>query len=309
MSVILLFPVPPYDFSLSAAIFSHGDPCLRIFMDGVYRHALDIHGHPMLVEVSSSGTVDNPEIEVMVRPNPGDLAGVTSDVKELISLMFNIYDDLNLFYQAMEGDPVMAGIAEKSRGLKSPTTPTVFEALTDSIIEQQISLKVARTLQSRLIKKTGKKLVLDDGVYYCYPEAGALANTPDAVFRDCGLTVRKGEYIRDISRSIVAGDLDLDRFRHYEDTNEIIREMMKIRGVGKWTAELTIIRGIHKLDAFPADDVGLQRIVSRFYCGGRKISSDEAREIANRWGAWKGLAAFYLDIAEHLDLPPPNEKP
>jgi DNA-3-methyladenine glycosylase II len=304
MSLIHLFPVPPYDFSLSAAIFSHGDLSIRIFRDGVYQHALDIRGHPLLVKVSSCGTIDDPEIEVMVRPDPGDFAEIMSDVGILISSMFNIYDDLNPFYKTIERDPVMAVIAGKFRGLKSPTTPTVFEALTDSIIEQQISLKVARTLKSRLTKKTGKQLVLDDVVYYCYPEAGTLAETPEDVFRECGLTVRKGEYIREISRSIVAGDLDLDRFRQYEDTREIIREMMKIRGIGKWTAELTIIRGIHKLDAFPADDVGLQRIISRFYCGGRKISSDEVREIANRWGAWKGLAAFYLDTAEHLNLTP-----
>ena len=127
--------------------------------------------------------------------------------------MFNIRDDLNLFYKAIEKDPVMAGIAGKLRGLKSPTTPTVFEALTDSIIEQQISLKVARTLQSRLIRRTGKQLALDGRVYYCYPDPATLAGTPDPVFRECGLSTRKGEYIKGISRSIVAGDLDLDRLQ------------------------------------------------------------------------------------------------
>ena len=131
-----------------------------------------------------------------------------------------------------------------------------------------------------------------------------VAGIPDSVFRECGLSTRKGEYISKISRSIVAGDLDLESFRRYRDTDEIIREMTKIRGIGKWTAELTIIRGIHKLDAFPADDIGLQRIISRFYRGGRKISAEEAREIASEWGAWKGLAAFYLDIAEHFNLMP-----
>ena len=304
MSAINLFPVPPYDFSLSAAIFSHGDPSIRIFRDGVYRHALDIRGYPLLIEVISNGTVSNPEIEVLFRPDTGDIPEVLSSVGELISSMFNIYDDLNPFYKAVERDPVMTGIAGKFRGLKSPTTPTIFEALTDSIIEQQISLKVAQALRSRLIKKTGKQLVLNDRIYYCYPEAGTLAVTPDSVFRECGLTVRKVEYIREISRSIVAGKLDLERFRKYENLQEILHEMMKIRGIGKWTAELTIIRGMHKLEAFPADDIGLQRIISRFYCGGRKISSDEARGIANRWGIWKGLAAFYLEIAEYLDLTP-----
>ena len=304
MAAICLFPVPPYDFSLSAAIFGSGDPDIRIFREGVYRHALDIHGHPVLLEVRGRGMADNPALEVTLRPDPGEMTWELSDAGELVSSMFNISDDLTLFYRAIENDPVMARIAGSFRGLKSPTTPTVFEALTDSIIEQQISLAVARLLRSRLVKKTGNQLVLDDRVFYCYPEPRTLAGTPDAVFRECGLTTRKGEYIREISRSIVAGDLDLDRFRQYRDTDEIIREMMKIRGIGKWTAELTIIRGIHKLDAFPADDVGLQRIIARFYRGGTRISSGEARRIAEGWGEWKGLAAFYLDIAEHLHLAP-----
>ncbi|MDD1712122.1 MAG: hypothetical protein LUQ69_03020 [Methanoregulaceae archaeon] len=302
MTVIRLFPVPPYNFFLSAAIFSNGDPDIRIFRQGVYRHALDIHGHPVLIEVRDRGTVDEPALEVTIRPDPGMITRELSEAGELVASMFNISDDLIPFYRAVENDPVMARIAESFRGLKSPTTPTVFEALTDSIIEQQISLAVARLLRARLIKKTGKQLVLDDGVYYCYPGPGDLAGTPDAVFRACGLTTRKGEYIREISRSIVAGTLNLDRFRQEADTDRIIRDMMKIRGIGKWTAELTIIRGIHKLDAFPADDAGLKRIIARFYRDGTRISSDEARRIAEGWGEWKGLAAFYLDIAEHLHL-------
>jgi DNA-3-methyladenine glycosylase II len=302
MAVIRLFPVPPYDFSLSAAIFSTGDPDIRIFREGVYRHALDIHGHPVLVEVRDRGTVDDPALEVTLRPDPGDTTRELSDARELVASMFNISDDLTTFYRAIANDPVLARIAGSLRGLKSPTTPTVFEALTDSIIEQQISLAVARLLRARLIKKTGNRLELDEGVYYCYPEPEHLASTPDAVFRECGLTTRKGEYIREISRSIVAGDLDLDRFRWYRDTDEIIRDMMKIRGIGKWTAELTIIRGIHRLDAFPADDAGLQRIIVRFYRGGTGISNSEARRIAEGWGEWKGLAAFYLDIAEHFHV-------
>ena len=218
--------------------------------------------------------------------------------------MFNIYDDLAPFYHAVREDPVMADLTRRLHGLKSPTTPTLFEALVDSIIEQQISLNVARNLQVRLIKKTGKRLDLGTTEYFCYPSPEVLAGSPETLFRECGMTTRKGEYIRELSGSIVSGDLDLDRFRVYEDTGRIIRELMEIRGIGKWTAELTIIRGIHRLDAFPADDVGLQRILSRFYRDGKKVTSDEARLIAAGWGVWQGLAAFYLDLAEYLGLVP-----
>jgi len=304
MSRIHLFPVPPYDFNLSAKIFSRGDPAIRIFDRGVYRQALDILGNPTLIEVRSVGTPDIPRLEVNATPGTEGVPAEDSVIRDIVSSMFNIYDDLVPFYHAVREDPVMADLTRQFHGLKSPTTPTLFEALVDSIIEQQISLNVAHRLQVRLIKKTGKQLETGTTVYYCYPSPEALAGAPVTLFRECGMTIRKGEYIRGLSGSIVSGDLDLDIFRGYEDTGRIIREMMEIRGVGKWTAELTIIRGIHKLDAFPADDVGLQRILSRFYRNGKKVSSHEARLIAGGWGTWQGLAAFYLDLAEYLGVVP-----
>ena len=304
MSTIHVVPVPPYDFDLSARIFSRGDPAIRIFDGKLYRQALDINGNPTLIEVRSVGTTDNPRLEVTARPGMAGTLAEDAVIGGIVSSLFNIYDDISPFYYAVKDDPVMADLTRRFYGLKSPTTPTLFEALVDSIIEQQISLKVAQGLQVRLIKKTGKRLEIGTDVYYCYPSPEALAGAPETLFRECGMTTRKGEYIRELSRSIVSGDLDLDRFRGYEDTGRIIREMMEIRGIGKWTAELTIIRGIHKLDAFPADDVGLQRILSRFYRDGKKVTSDEARQIAGGWGAWQGLAAFYLDLAEYLGVVP-----
>jgi DNA-3-methyladenine glycosylase II len=98
--------------------------------------------------------------------------------------------------------------------------------------------------------------------------------------------------------------LDPENFRVFTDTETIIRELIKIRGIGRWTAELTILRGLHRPDAFPADDIGVRRFIARFYLNDKKISSDEARSFAERWGAWKGFAAYYLEIADLLGIAP-----
>jgi len=306
MSLIRLFPYPPYDFALSAWIFSRGDPSIRIYQDGVFRQALETSRGPCLVEVRSIGTLYSPAVEITSTPGTGEEGD--GEVVRLVESMFNIYDDLVPFYRAVQHDPVVASLTRHFYGLKSPTTPTVFEALVDSIVEQQISLKVAKVLQARLIKRTGATMDLGTSTYYCYPSPHALAVVPDGVFRECGMTTRKGEYIRDLSASVASGDLDTEAFRAYEDTRDIIGEMMKIRGIGRWTAELAVIRGIHRLDAFPADDVGLQRILSRFYREGKPVSAGEARRIADSWGPWKGLAAFYFDMAEFTGLTPKKEK-
>ena len=154
----------------------------------------------------------------------------------------------------------------------------------------------------------GNPLTLDGDTCYCYPTPHILAATPDATFRSCGLTLRKGEYIREISQQILSGTLDLDHFRSYPDTESIISEMVKIRGVGRWTAELTILRGLHRADAFPADDVGVRRFIAQVYYHGEKISPNEARVVAEQWGVWKGFAAYYLEVADLLGIFSGNKK-
>jgi DNA-3-methyladenine glycosylase II len=83
---------------------------------------------------------------------------------------------------------------------------------------------------------------------------------------------------------------------------------MTIRGIGRWTAELTILRGMHRVEAIPADDLGVRKLISHYYRNDEKISGVEARNIAEQWGRWKGLAAFYLIVAGLLGIPPPFKK-
>jgi DNA-3-methyladenine glycosylase II len=304
MPVIHLYPRPPYDFSLSAAIFSGGDPHIRVYEHDIFRQSLEIGGDLALVEVSSEGSVEQPKLRLSLRSDSPFSKGRITVMKDLVSSMLNIDEDITPFYEAMDKDPVMADLTRRLRGLKAPTTPTVFEALVDSIIEQQISLKAAHSIENRLIRAVGSPLTLNGDTYYCYPTADTLAATPDSAFRSCGLTLRKGEYIRDISRQILSGSLDLDQLRNYPDTESIISEMVKIRGIGRWTAELTILRGLHRMDSFPADDVGVRRFLSQVYHNNEKVSSDTARVFAERWGAWKGLAAYYLEVADLLGIAP-----
>jgi DNA-3-methyladenine glycosylase II len=304
MQQTTLVPHPPFDFSLSAAIFSRGEPDIRIFRDGVFRQVLDTRSALVLAEVRSSGTTEDPKLALTLRSNRTIRRGDASHAGAQVATILSIQDDMDPFYRAVAGDPVLADLSVRLRGARAPVTPTVFEALTDSIIEQQISLKAARSIESRLIRAVGKELDLNGIVYYGYPDPEILAGTADSTFRSCGLSVRKGEYIRDVSRLILNGDLDVEGFRKYEDTERIIEELIKIRGIGKWTAELTILRGLHRADAFPADDVGVRRLISQFYLSGRKISTAEARTFADRWGPWKGFAAYYLEVADLLGVRP-----
>jgi len=298
---ITLVAVPPFRFDLSAEIFSNGDEQIRKYEKSSFWQIIRANGKLILVTVESVGTVDKPKLSAELKSD-GELTQDDEEkAEEAISILFNLNFDLAPFYEQVKDDKIMACITQKLRGLKNPTTQTAFEALIDSIVEQQISLKVANGMEKKLIKKFGDALSLEGEVYYAYPTPQKLASASIEELRQCGLSFRKAEYIKGISKLVADGELDLEKLKNYDSADEIIRELDKVKGVGVWTAELTMLRGMQRLEALPADDLGLRRVISHYYCDGKVITSAQARQIA-KWGKWKGLAAYYLIVAEMLGI-------
>jgi len=297
-----LSALPPYDFTLSTAIFSAGDKQIRKFQDGIFWQVIRLPQKLVLIQVTSSGSVERPQLKVELISDRQISLDDKRTAQRIVSSMLNLNLDLRSFYRIASGDTVMAEIVQRLRGLKSPLTPTPFEALIESIIEQQISLIVAHSLQIKVVKSFGDSLNVRGRTYYAFPTPLALGSASTEQLRQCGLSLKKAEYVRDISSLISQGKLDLAKYESYDDARAVIQELDKLRGIGVWTAEMTLIRGMGRLDTFPADDVGVRRVISHYYLNNRKILSEEARDIAVRWGRWKALASFYLIIALLNDI-------
>jgi DNA-3-methyladenine glycosylase II len=294
--------LPPFRFALSCEIFANGDKQIRKYEKGRFWQVIRVNGKPVLAVVESIGTVDEPKVAVELKSDTAITNEDTKKAEKTVTALFSLDYDLKPFYETAKADKIMAHLTRELWGLKNPTTPTVFEALVDSIVEQQISLKVANSLENRIIKKFGESLDLEGAVYFVYPTPQRLASVSIEEFRQCGLSFRKGEYIKGASTLIAEGKLNLEELKNYESSEQIIRKLDKIRGIGVWTAELTMLRGMQRLEALPADDLGLRRVISRYYRDGKAISSAEARQIAESWGEWKGLASYYLVVADMKDI-------
>ncbi|MGZ7135762.1 MAG: DNA-3-methyladenine glycosylase family protein [Methanobacterium sp.] len=298
----IIKPQEPYNFDLSCMVFRDGNPEIRNYDKGKFWQVIRANNKLIHIEVKSIGDVDKPELSVDMKSNSDISDDDKKSVLKKVSNIFNMDFNLKLFYETVQNDEIMFKLTKMLYGLKTPTTPTVFEALVDSIVEQQISLKAAHSIERRIIKTFGSTLNIGSHVYYAYPTPYQLNDATSDQLRECGLSYRKVEYIKDISKFIVEGELDLEKFKEYKNIDKIIDELCKIRGIGKWTAELTVIRGLNGLNSFPADDIGIRRVISHYYCNDQKISSEEARNLAEKWGKWKGLAAFYLIVAEITNI-------
>jgi DNA-3-methyladenine glycosylase II len=269
--------LPPFNFDLSAEIFANGDKRIRNYEKGRFWQVIRLNRKLVLATIESVGTVDKPKLSVELRSD-GDLNGEEiKKAENMVNFLFSLDFDLKPFYERVNDDKIIAALTRKLWGLKSPTTQTVFEALVDSIVEQQISLKVANGIESKITKRFGDTLKLEGDTFYAYPTPQRLASAKTEELRQCGLSLRKGEYIKEAATLITEGKLNLEKISNYENSEQIIRELDEIRGIGVWTAELTMLRGMQRLEALPADDLGLRRVISRYYFGGKRISSAEAR--------------------------------
>ena len=288
----------PFNFDLSAQIFSSGDQQIRAYANGEFHQVIRLNGNLVLISITSIGTIEQPELTIELKSNNPITPPDKKTAEETIRFIFNLDVDLCSFYKEVKNDPAMHQITQQLYGLKNPTTQSVFESLVDSIVEQQISIKVAHTIEQRLAKKFGETLTIDGTTYFAYPTPQNIACASISEIQQVGLSMRKAEYIHGAAQLIVDGKLDLEQMKNEKNPERIIAELDEIKGIGVWTAELTMLRGMQKLDALPADDFGIRRVISRYYCSGRPIKAAEARQIAAAWGRWKGLAAYYLIIAE-----------
>jgi len=289
---LCLVPTSPYDFDLTMRIHNvHPGEVVDNYVNCVYRRVLNAEEEHVLVSVKSIGTVDEPELRVSVHTSiPSKLE---EEVRRKLEHMLSTDADLQGFYSAISKDRVLTQIANELYGLRATRTESLFEALVIAITEQQISLKAAVAIRGRIARRCGNRVVLRGREYYSFPSERSMTRARIQHLRDSGLSGKKVEYIVGLSREAASGRLDLEKMIGLP-TEEIISELTKIRGVGRWTAEYAVARGLGRFDALPADDAALRRAVSALYYGEREVTGEEVRRLLDKYGQYKGYAAFYL---------------
>lgn len=155
-----------------------------------------------------------------------------------------------------------------------------FTTLARSIVGQQISVKAAESVWGRFLELCPK----------CTPAQVLKAGEGLAT---CGLSKRKAEYILDLAEHFKAKRLHVDKWTEMED-EDVIGELVQIRGIGRWTAEMFLIFNLRRPNILPLDDVGLLKGISMNYFSGEPVSRSDAREVAANWEPWCTVATWYL---------------
>jgi DNA-3-methyladenine glycosylase II len=189
-------------------------------------------------------------------------------------------------------DDAIAHLVRRDRILKKiiPKHPEVwltsqgtpFITLARSIVGQQISTRAAEAVWQRFLIAVG-------GV----PSPSSVLSVGTQGLREAGLSQRKAEYVQDLARHFSEEKVHPDYWFAMDD-EAIIDELVEIRGIGRWTAEMFLIFNLQRPDILPLDDAGLLKAISLHYFSGEPVSRFEAREVSLAWQPWRTVATWYL---------------
>ncbi|NML17391.1 DNA-3-methyladenine glycosylase family protein [Azohydromonas caseinilytica] len=160
-----------------------------------------------------------------------------------------------------------------------------FTTLARSIVGQQISVRAAQSVWERFITLAGGRATR--------LQPAAVLGLELPAMREAGLSARKVEYLRDLATHFSDGTVHVRQWQQMDD-EAIIEELVAVRGIGRWTAEMFLIFHLMRPNVLPLDDVGLLRGISLNYFSGEPVSRAEAREVGDAWAPYRSVATWYL---------------
>ncbi len=265
----------PFDFALTTERFrAFGDDLANRWVDG------------RLVRVLGGR-------EVAIGPAEG---GVEIDAPAAAEVQRFLGGGFDLAPLADTDDPILARLVKELHGLRPAQVPDPVEALVTAITSQQISLRAAAAIRGRLIRALG----VEHDRAWAFPTRERLAAAEPDELIALGFSRSKAAYTVGVARS----EVDFHALAALPD-EEVKRELVSLPGIGEWTADWFLARHLGRSDAWPAGDLALRRVVSRFYWDDRPTTIDEVRRFGDRFAGYRNLAAHYLLVGARVERQPP----
>ena len=282
--VVLRLPyAPPYDWqAIRTFLAARAIPGVEDVRDGAYRRTLSIGDVRGTIEVTPSGTS-----VLRVAIGVSDVA-VLSDVVARVRRVFDLEADPRAIAAHLAQDPLLAPLVAARPGLRVPGGWDGFELAVRAILGQQVSVAGARTLAGRLVARFGEPLAGGGNfaLTHVFPTPACLAEADPA---EIGLPRNRAEALRALARA--ARD-DARLFGAAQSLDDAVARLRALPGVGEWTAQYVALRALREPDAFPADDLGLQRALAD--ANGRRPSAKQLVRRAEAWRPWRAYAAQHL---------------
>jgi len=289
----LLEAIPPFRLDLAVWTLRRRPHNAVDRWDGTtYRRVLPLPAGPVEVAVAQVSPPEAPQLQVVVAGRPIRAAmrvAVTAALERLLGLRI----DLTGFYQFAASDRRLGQLAQRFRGMRPPRFATVFEGVINAIACQQMTLTLGIRLLSRLAVACGTAFGEGDEVVHAFPRPEDLAPLSPEALRQLGFSRQKARAMIELAQSVAEGRVDLEGLEALPD-DEVIDHLCELRGVGRWTAEYTLLRGLGRVHVFPGDDVGARNNLRRWLRLRKTLDYEGVRRVLGRWDGYAGFVYFHL---------------
>ena len=290
---LIVRPIPPFRLDLTVWALRRRPRNKIDRWDGeTYRRVLVVKGRPTELAVRQEGPLTRPRLIVTATPSlrtPSERQLARSAIDRLLGLRIDLRD----WYRIAEGHRRLRPLADQFRGVKPPRFPTVFEALVNGFACQQLSLVVGLELLNRLAAVCDVRRGIGERTHYAFPAARDVAQVAPANYRAIGFSRQKVRALLTLARGIDRGDIDVERLA-LEDDPMALAQLRELRGVGRWTAEYVLLRGLGRLHVFPGDDVGAQKNLARWLGRPGPLDYDAVSSAVEKWRPYAGMLYFHL---------------
>lgn len=250
-----------------------------------YRRVFVLYGETVQVYVEQ---VDESKLKIITKSN-NNLSDIRMEITQRVQKILGTDRNLSAFYEFASRDRLIQTLTERFIGVKQPRFPTVFEALINAVACQQVSLDVGIMLLNRLTETYGKEF---DG-HHAFPEPEDLYLCAEEEIQMLGFSHQKAKTILLLTRAVREKRIVLDTL-NAQTNEEVMNYLTAIHGIGRWSAEYVLLRGLGRIDIFPGDDVGAQRNIMNLIHLDHKPQYDEIQEITKVWKPYAGFVYFHL---------------
>lgn len=289
----MLKPLSPFRLDLTVWTLRRRSDNMIDRWDGkTYRRTIIIEEKPAEISVTQIGKIEKPSLNVTITSKE-NLPKAKEVARALVEKMLGLKVDLSQFYNFAKCNAELKPLMELFFGVKPPRFPSVFEALVNGISCQQLTLTIGIQLLNRLTSAYGLKIELPGGLVSAFPRPVDLAALKPEDFRVLGYSRQKGKAIIELSNHITEGKVDLEALETMND-QIAFKRLDELRGVGRWTSEYVMLRGLGRIHVFPADDVGGRRSLQRWLKMESRLNYDETNRVLSSWKPYGGLLYFHL---------------
>ena len=297
-----LRPLPPFRLDLTAwALRRRAQYAIDDWDGHTYRRVLLIDGVPVLAAITQPGGEETPRLKVTLEGRRLPPAG-EAHARAILTRLLGIKIDLSGFYARAGADRALAPLAARYRGVKPPRFPTLFECLLNAVANQQLSLEAGLTVLGRLAMAATPDI---EGLHP-FPAPHDVQRLSASALHQLGFSERKALAILQLARAAANGEFDLDRFEPLDD-GDVVRALVRHSGIGRWSADYVLLRGLGRLNVFPQGDIGALGGL-RDFLSASGLDEDPAAALA-RWRPDAGVLYFHmllrgLEQRGALDLEP-----